>query len=505
MPYLRLEDTHFPLLPGETRVGRGRVADVGLPSDGDTESIDAIVTVGVDQSASVRRASRDASVAVNDVALGTQPTPLFHGDRITIQGIQLLFADEAHSGLTTQVPVVQNGETEARTGHDVGGTAPPSGAVRGSRGRGRLVSLTDGREYAVGGGGLSLGRDAACDVVISSSEVSRRHARIELRPEGYVLVDLSTNGLLVNDERASRVRPLARGDRIVIGPEEFRFHADVEISVEVSPPPIILATPPAPVRPPITMAEAPPPVVPPEPVVAPATAAATAPAATQPSSLGASVLPPGAGAPSSDALVITSPTGPVAVPPAAERSHRRPVLATLENINEGPGKGSLFEIRGPLTHVGRGEHNDLVIPNESVSDTHAKIQRRESGWFVVDIDSTNGTYVAGQRIHGEVPIAPGANLRFGGVKFVFRGATPERDEASGTRVIVGYQPSVPAEPLATSGAASTPVSGEVVGTEAGDLARGPTDISPEPGIPKWLLGGILLLAFVVVYLILQTL
>jgi pSer/pThr/pTyr-binding forkhead associated (FHA) protein len=479
MPYLRLEDTHFPLLPGETRVGRGRVADVGLPSDGDTESIDAIVTVGMDQSASVRRASRDASVAVNDVALGTQPTPLFHGDRITIQGIQLLFADEAHSGLTTQVPVVQNGEADAKTGRGAGGATSTPTAMRGSRGRGRLVSLTDGREYTVGSGGLSFGRDAACDVVISSSEVSRRHARIELRPEGYVLVDLSTNGLLVNDERAARVRPLARGDRIVIGPEEFRFHADVEISVEVNPPPIILATPPAPARSPIAAAEVPPP---------PASLVTAAPDAV-----------------SSAALDSAASTAPTAVSPAAGRSHRRPVLATLENINEGPSKGTRFEIRGPLTHVGRGEHNDLVIPNESVSDTHAKIQRREGGWFVVDIDSTNGTYVSGQRILGEVPLSPASNLRFGGVKFVFRSAAPERDEAGGTRVIVGYQPAAPADPLAVSPESSTTAAQGVASEPGGDLPGASTYLPSEPGIPKWLLGGILLLAFVVVYLILQTL
>ncbi len=494
MPYLRLDDTHFPLLPGETRVGRGRGADVGLPSDGDTESIDAIVTVGMDQSASVRRASRDASIAVNDVALGTQPTPLFHGDRITIQGIQLLFADEAHSGLTTQVAVVQNGEADAGTQRGAGGAPSAPTAMRGSRGRGRLVSLTDGREYTVGSGGLSFGRDAACDVVISSSEVSRRHARIELRPEGYVLVDLSTNGLLVNDERAARVRPLARGDRIVIGPEEFRFHADVEITVEVKPPPIILATPPAPARSPIAAAE----VQPPPAATSPNAAAEVPPPPAQPVTAAPDAV-------SSAALDSAASTAPTAVSPAAGRSHRRPVLATLENINEGPGKGTRFEIRGPLTHVGRGEHNDLVIPNESVSDTHAKIQRREGGWFVVDIDSTNGTYVSGQRILGEVPLTSGTNLRFGGVKFVFRSATPERDEASGTRVIVGYQPAAPAEPMAVSLESST-TAAQGVGSEPGeDLPGVPTGLPTEPGIPKWLLGGILLLAFVVVYLILQTL
>src|SRR5206468_7612665 len=66
---------------------------------------------------------------------------------------------------------------------------------------GRLVSLVDGKEYTIADGGLVVGRDASCDVVVAQHEVSRRHAEIQVSEDGYVLRDTSANGLYVNGER----------------------------------------------------------------------------------------------------------------------------------------------------------------------------------------------------------------------------------------------------------------------------------------------------------------
>ena len=59
----------------------------------------------------------------------------------------------------------------------------------------------------------------------------------------------------------------------------------------------------------------------------------------------------------------------VAAPP-------KPVLATLEITNAGPTKGQQFDVHVPLAHVGRGAHNEIVLSDDSVSETHAKLQRR---------------------------------------------------------------------------------------------------------------------------------
>ena len=78
---------------------------------------------------------------------------------------------------------------------------PPAGDLGSRRSRVGWCCLTDGREYAITGSGLVFGRDAACEVVIASTEVSRRHAEIRPGPKGYVITDSSANGTLVNGQR----------------------------------------------------------------------------------------------------------------------------------------------------------------------------------------------------------------------------------------------------------------------------------------------------------------
>ena len=64
----------------------------------------------------------------------------------------------------------------------------------------------------------TVGRDAACDIVLPTSFVSRRHARLRRSAEGLAIIDEgSTNGTLVNGERVDGTRLLADGDRVVMG------------------------------------------------------------------------------------------------------------------------------------------------------------------------------------------------------------------------------------------------------------------------------------------------
>jgi sulfite reductase (NADPH) flavoprotein alpha-component len=71
---------------------------------------------------------------------------------------------------------------------------------------------------------VTLGRDtAAAAVVLDDSNVSRRHARVEIAGNELVLTDLgSTNGTFVNDERVTR-HVLALGDTIRIGRYEVTW------------------------------------------------------------------------------------------------------------------------------------------------------------------------------------------------------------------------------------------------------------------------------------------
>jgi pSer/pThr/pTyr-binding forkhead associated (FHA) protein len=68
-----------------------------------------------------------------------------------------------------------------------------------------------------------VGRDLDCDVVLSSRSVSRKHAIVEKRGEGWVVRDLgSANGLFVEGKRVSEA-PLPSGASLRFGDVEATF------------------------------------------------------------------------------------------------------------------------------------------------------------------------------------------------------------------------------------------------------------------------------------------
>lgn len=404
MPVLQLNDQHFPLGAGPIRVGPGSDAHIALPGD-PALGVQAEIERSAGGQMTIRRASPAAQVRVNGVLLGAEPTPLMHGDRVEVGGVEMRYADDAKAGATQFVSV---GEMAALSGAR-GDTARPTAATGG-----RLVSLVDGKEYQVPETGLVLGRDASCDVVVAQSEVSRRHAEIAPGESGYVVRDTSANGVFVNGERVQGSRRLSRSDVLRVGTEEFRFHANAAPVSPAAPTPVAAA--------------------------APVSAPVSAPVEQE------------------RAAMMSQPT-PLAMPKAEDP---RPELASLEILNEGPAKGTRFPIRSALTHIGRGAHNDVRLADDSVSETHAKLQRRDNGWFVVDMDSTNGTYVGGTRIAGERRLEGTPDVRFGGMKMRFIPADAASDgESKGTRAIASVErlrrtvpaaaPAQPAPPPASRG------------------------------------------------------
>lgn len=446
MPVLQLDDQQFPLRAGLTRIGAGDGADVVVPGYSGL-GVEAIVETGA--TPTIRRAVEEAHVRVNGVLLGAEPVPLIHGDKVEIAGLELRYADDAKSGATQYVNA---SEIAALAGSKRTGAARATAASGG-----RVVSLVDGKEYAIAESGLVFGRDASCDVVVAQAEVSRRHAEIIPEERGYVVRDMSANGLFVNGERIQGSHLLSRADVVRIGSEEFRFYADMA----AAPRPSVVPAAPAVPEPPVAAAMSDViqvsstadfaeldllPVVPePKPVAAAPVAPAAPPAAVAPPPPPAPPPPAASPPPAKQPPPVVS----APKPPAPPREDSRPVLAVLEAMNEGPGKGKKHELRTPLAHIGRGAYNDVVLNDESVSDSHAKLQRRDDGWFVVDMESTNGTYVGGTRISGERRIEGAPDLRFGGLKFRF---TPigAASEAKGTRAIAAMRPSAAAPSQATA-------------------------------------------------------
>jgi diguanylate cyclase (GGDEF)-like protein len=89
-----------------------------------------------------------------------------------------------------------------------------------------------GARYTLGEKPLVLGRGGDCDIRINDYSVSRRHARIQPVPDGYMVVDLqSTNGTFVNDAAAA-MRKLSDGDYLRVGNCIYRFLSGGNVEAE---------------------------------------------------------------------------------------------------------------------------------------------------------------------------------------------------------------------------------------------------------------------------------
>ncbi|MCI0519865.1 MAG: FHA domain-containing protein [Chloroflexi bacterium] len=65
--------------------------------------------------------------------------------------------------------------------------------------------------------GLVIGREAGCDIVIPDRQISRRHARLNVTPQGAILEDLgSKNGTYRNGKRVESPAALQDGDIVQV-------------------------------------------------------------------------------------------------------------------------------------------------------------------------------------------------------------------------------------------------------------------------------------------------
>ncbi len=369
MIQLEVAGRRYPVPTGELVIGSAPDSGVRLDEPGVLPR--HVIVQGLGGGVAIRLADPAADALVNGVRLGTDPTPVLHGDKLVVAGQEILVIDAGRIGNTQMMQALPISP---------GAPAASAAASVGPMAAGRLVCLTDGREYEVAATGLSFGRDASCTVVVSGTDVSRRHAEIRHTPEGYLLTDVSANGTYVNGERVGGSRFLARGDVVKVGNDEFRFYAQ--------------QLPPLPSRP--------------------------------------SPMPPKGAEQRLNVTLHGVPATPVPFPAAVQAP--TPLASLL--VRSGTLRGKRIQIRTPVVNIGRADYNDIVLPDPSVSTAHAKLQRREGIWIIVDLGSTNGTTVDGEVVQEEMPLTPGATLRVGEVTLMFEPKDAGGDAPSaGTRVM----------------------------------------------------------------------
>ncbi len=97
-------------------------------------------------------------------------------------------------------------------------STPVAGAITSA------IVLEDGTRHVLETERVTIGRQSGCTITIRDTNVSREHAQLRRRPNGWTIRDLgSTNGTKLNGVRVESEQMLANGDVIMLGAMKVTF------------------------------------------------------------------------------------------------------------------------------------------------------------------------------------------------------------------------------------------------------------------------------------------
>ncbi len=91
-----------------------------------------------------------------------------------------------------------------------------------------------------------------------------------------------------------------------------------------------------------------------------------------------------------------------------------PIL-TLESSGFEPEK---FRFKQKEIWIGRSPSCDLSLREKSISAKHARLFFKNRQWWLTDLDSTNGTFLNGERISEPVVVVKGDIIRIGAMEWI---------------------------------------------------------------------------------------
>jgi pSer/pThr/pTyr-binding forkhead associated (FHA) protein len=96
-----------------------------------------------------------------------------------------------------------------------------------------------------------------------------------------------------------------------------------------------------------------------------------------------------------------------------------PAGSALLVVQRGPNAGARFLLDADRTTAGRRQDSDIFLDDVTVSRKHAEFIRRDGEFFVRDVGSLNGTYLAKDRIDAEAQLRDGDEVQIGKYRLVF--------------------------------------------------------------------------------------
>jgi pSer/pThr/pTyr-binding forkhead associated (FHA) protein len=111
------------------------------------------------------------------------------------------------------------------------------------------------------------------------------------------------------------------------------------------------------------------------------------------------------------------PTTRVNKPTAGPRP--RPRRAHLLELTKGTAAPARVELKGDRLVLGRGDKVDIMVDSEEVSRQHAQFVRIDEEYQVEDLESRNGVYVNGLKVHLAL-LRESDEVQFGDLVYVYR-------------------------------------------------------------------------------------
>ena len=232
---------------------------------------------------------------------------------------------------------------------------------------------------------LKVGRATDCDLQLVEGHVSRHHAVLKIERGAVWLEDLSSaNGTFVNGDRVIGAWRLFHGDEIAFDTLRYQLIGDARDLTPIRPP-----------------------GQPPDQLAVEAADAAGSPGAGQIVTREAD-----------NATVEAVAASPVVV--SAAPLTTGPVLIGRSE----PVSGRVFPLAFGRHLIGRGPDADIHLPEASVSLRHAELELRPDGAQLVNLISTNGTWVNDAEIHA-TNLASGDSIRVGRIMLEYRTSQPQ--------------------------------------------------------------------------------
>jgi len=111
------------------------------------------------------------------------------------------------------------------------------------------------------------------------------------------------------------------------------------------------------------------------------------------------------------------PDGKTEILPLQEEEGAAPEVVPVLTVETAEGASDVEVVRDRFV-IGRAPGSDVVIPDQAISRSHAALEKRTDGWYLIDLGSGNGTILNDERIT-EAQIIDGDVFRVGTAEVTF--------------------------------------------------------------------------------------